>query len=145
MNINQNIIPGKTLNKLRNIFSKNKTVIAAYLFGSKISGSDRLGSDIDLAVVVSDRDKCQEMDLLPEISSISFPAEIDLSVVDLSSSPFFLYQIVKKGVCIYENNKVERISFEAKVLHLYYDSQHMRDIYNYYLDKSIKEGSYGRR
>ena len=145
MKINSTLLSPLALNKLKIILGKERIILASYLFGSKINGLGKKDSDLDLAVVVSDRKKYQELDLLPMISKISFPADVDLSVVDLSSSPILLFQIIKNGICLYEKSKQERFNFEAQALRVYYDTQYMRDIYHYYLDKSIKEDTYGRR
>ena len=57
----------------------------------------------------------------------------------------FLYQIVKNGVCVYEKEPYERIKFESQALSLYYDNEHLRNIYHSYLQRSFKEGDYGYR
>lgn len=145
MKIDSERFTPQLIEKVQKLFERNKAIIAAYFFGSMINEKARADSDLDLAVIVSDRSKCQELDLLPEISQISFPAEIDLSVVDLTASPLFLYQIIKNGLCIYEKTKKERFEFEADTLQIYYDTQHMRNIYHTYLNKFIKEDTYGRR
>lgn len=145
MNISPEILSPQLVEKLQNLLGRNKDVIAAYFFGSMISKKASADSDLDLAIVVSDRTKCQELDLLPGISGISFPAELDLSVIDMTSSPLFLYQIIKNGICIYEKTKKERFEFEANTLQIYYDTQYIRDIYHTFLDKSFREDTYGRR
>lgn len=145
MKKNRDVLHPEIQKKLIDILSMNTYILACYLFGSRVSNNADTSSDLDVAIAATSRKFCQELDILPELSRISFPAEIDVSVVDLSVSPLFLYQIISKGMCIYEKSKVERVEFESKVQRIYYDTQHMRDIYHLYLEKSFKEDTYGRR
>lgn len=139
------ILKKTTIEKLKKAFSKRKEILAVYAFGSRAADFASSQSDLDLAVVVSGRDKISEREIIKFLlkEEIKVPFNLDLSCVDFDSSPLFLYQIIKNGLCIYEKDSLLRGRIEAKILHLYYDNQHMRNIYHYYLQKSFKEGTYG--
>jgi predicted nucleotidyltransferase len=133
------------IEKLKAVFSQNKEIVAVYLFGSRINGFAKTGSDLDLAIFVTNRNKISERMILKSFVNKDFgiPYEIDLVCADLDSPPILLLQIIKNGVCIYEKNKSQKVDLEAKIMNIYYDNQYMRNIYNYYLEKSLQEGSYG--
>lgn len=119
--------------QLQQAFGKNPRIVAAYVFGSFVSGKVNKESDFDLAVVVDNKKYVSVNDVYSLIHKISFPGDLDLSVVEKSSSPLFLFQIIKTGECIYKRSEKERGKFEAFVLHNYYDTAHIRNIYYSYL------------
>lgn len=134
------------ITKLHAIFSKEKKILAVYLFGSQARGVARKESDLDLAFMVSNRNNISEREIIKKIyQDISLPSNLDVSCVDLSSSPLFLHQIIKNGICIYEKNPYERTHIEATILNIYFDNQHIRNIYQHYLKKSLESGTYGYR
>lgn len=119
--------------QLQQAFGKNPHIVAAYIIGSVVSGKINRESDFDLAVVVDSKNHIKEDDIYSLINKISFPRDLDLSVVDKSSSPLFLFQTIKTGECIYERSEKDKARFEAFVLHNYYDTAHIRNIYYSYL------------
>lgn len=114
-------------------FSKEPKIKLAYILGSVVSERAKSDSDFDLAVVVENKHQIDFHDVYSLISSISFPKDLDLSVVDKNSSPLFLFQMISTGKCFYQKDEKIRISFEADVLRNYYDSAHLRNIYYSYL------------
>ena len=124
-------------NQIRKSLGKNSQIIAAYVIGSTISGKFTTESDFDLVVVTRNR-KVTNYDKIYElIKHIQFPKNLDLSVVDKSSSPIFLYQTVSKGEKIYEKQKSLIDNFEAFALHNYYDTAHIRNIYHSHLKEKL--------
>jgi predicted nucleotidyltransferase len=133
----------KTIAKLKKVLAKEPEVLAAYLFGSQITGRAKPDSDLDLAIAVTDRIKKEEFYFLKKVAGLNL-GDFHLSVVDLqNSAPLFLHQIIKGGVPIFKRSERERISFESQAALRYFDTQYLRDVQNYYLGKRIKEGSYG--
>ncbi len=122
--------------------TQNASVIAAYVLGSFAKENEGTDSDFDLAVVV-DKKQPETFDTIYDLlKNIQFPKNLDLSVVDRSSSPLFLFQIVSKGVRMYERNRSDMVRFEAFVLHNYYDTAHLRAIYAGHLKKKFSEKIY---
>lgn len=139
------ILNDNAISKLAKIFSSKKDILAAYLFGSRIHGSAKDRSDLDFAIIVSNRKKISERDIirLLDDKGIKIPFDLDLSCVDLSSAPLFLHQIIKNGTCIYARNPKEKADLEAKIMHIYFDNQHLRNIYHSYLDCAMQNNTYG--
>lgn len=119
--------------QLQQLFGQVPRIIAVYVIGSFASGNANKESDFDLAVVVDSKKYLNEDDVYNFVQEVSFPRDLDLSVVDKGSSPLFLFQIIKTGECIYKRSENDRIKFEAFVLHNYYDTAHIRNIYYSYL------------
>lgn len=115
--------------QIQQSLSQNQQVVAAYVLGSFISGQAGKESDFDLAVVVRNKAKLYEKQIYQSLAHIHFPKNLDLSVVDRSSSPLFLFQMISKGEGVYEKSTTDKVKFEAFVLHIYYDNAHMRNIY----------------
>lgn len=115
--------------KIKNRLKKEPRVIAAYVIGSVIKKRTIAESDFDLAVVVENRKNLDENKIYDLLQAISFPKNLDLSVVDRSSSPLFLFQIIKSGQRVYERGNAGITAFETFVLHNYYDTQYLRNIY----------------
>lgn len=123
--------------QIREIFKKEPEVLAVYCFGSFAKGKASSQSDFDLAFVVDDK-KSTSLDRIYElIRNLKFPKDLDLSLVDKSSSPLFLYEIITNGKRIYERDKQEITLFEAYILKNYYDNSHMRQIYYQYLKEKF--------
>jgi predicted nucleotidyltransferase len=121
------------LQQLKKIFKKNSHVLAVYLIGSYANKTVKPDSDFDLVVIV-DNSKTVDFDqIYTSIQHLKFPKNLDLSVIDHNSSPLFLFETVSRGIKIYERNIHENANYEAGVLHRYYDTQHIRNIYYSYL------------
>lgn len=138
------ILGSKTIKKVQKILAREPNVLACYLFGSQVGGFAGKESDLDLAVVVKNKRKLNELDLLELLGRIQFPKNLDLSVVDKTSSPLFLFEIISGGKRIYERDQDQANAFEAGVLNFYYDTKHLRNIYKLYLKEAVERGTYGR-
>ena len=124
-------------NQIKTVLKKDPKILAAYVIGSTVTGRISRESDFDLVVVTRNR-KVTNYDKVYElIKHIQFPKNLDLSVVDKSSSPIFLYQTVSKGKKIYEKQKSLVDNFEAFALHNYYDPAHIRNIYPSHLREKL--------
>lgn len=119
--------------QINTALSTEPKIKLAYVLGSSVSGRTKKGSDFDLAVVVDDSTKIDYKQIYSLISHISFPKDLDLSVVDKTSSPVFLFQIITTGKCIYQSSHQVKISFESFTAKNYYDNAHLRKIYYFYL------------
>ena len=127
------MIDEKLVSELKRSLSKYPKIKLAYVLGSVAHGGVKPESDFDLAVVVDDAAKINYSQVYQLISHLSFPKDLDLSIVDKDSSPLFLFQIISTGNCIYQRSDAERVVFEAYVMENYYDTAHLRNIYSSYL------------
>ena len=110
-------------------------IIAVYFHGSRASGFASRKSDSDIAIVVGKRPKetSKVINLVEDRIDLPNP---DIRVVDLESSPVFLFSFIKSGKVLYEKNHGERIKFESMAMRKYYDTEHMRSIFRSYLYKA---------
>lgn len=131
------MIDKKLVPQIREALFKEPKVKLAYVLGSVVSGRERTDSDFDLAVVVNDVTKINYDQIYQLVFSLHFPKDLDLSIVDKSSSPLFLFQITSTGRCVYQRSNEEKVSFEAYVAENYYDTAHLRNIYYSYLEKKF--------
>lgn len=115
---------------LTNVF-KDLPIKACYLYGSQTGEYVTKESDYDLAVFFEDKSKIDYRNLLLKISNhFVNPEKLHLIIVDLdSSSPFFLYQIIKKGKLIYEKQSGNHILLESFIMRLYFDDQYRNAMY----------------
>lgn len=131
------MIDKKLISGIHKALSKEPKIKLAYALGSSVSGRAVNDSDFDLVVVVNNKESIDYQYLYNLISDISFPKDLDLSMVDKNSSPLFLFQIIGTGICVYQKSEKIRISFEAYVLKNYYDNAHLRKIYYSYLKQKF--------
>lgn len=127
------MIDEKLISEIKNSLSREPKIKLAYVLGSVVSGRIKSGSDFDLAVVVDDVGEICYKQIYQLISHVSFPKDLDLSIVDKNSSPLFLFQITSTGKCVYQKSDNEKINFESFAMKNYYDTAHLRNIYSSYL------------
>ncbi len=123
------------LENLQKYLKEQLEVVAAYFYGSRVSGYHKEKSDLDLAIVVDEVTKVDYLQLYPVVSKVFPDFEVDLRIVDQDSQPSFLFEVLKNGKCIYKRNEPDRVRFETKAMIDFYDSAHIRDIYDHYLTK----------
>ncbi|MBI2597409.1 nucleotidyltransferase domain-containing protein [Candidatus Daviesbacteria bacterium] len=127
------MIDNNLTKQINTALSKEPKIKLAYVLGSAVSGRVKKESDFDLAVVIDDVSRLDHKDVYNLISHISFPKDLDLSVVDKRSSPIFLFQVISTGKCIYQKSEQAKVYFEVFAARNYYDSAHIRKIYYSYL------------
>src|SRR3989344_8700284 len=139
---NTNFISVALIKQISEALKPEPQILAAYVLGSIVIGLERSDSDFDLAVVVNNRHEVRDDHVYDLLQKVSFPKNLDLSVVDLAVSPLFLFQIVKTGSCIYKKTQKDMVAFTAAALKNYYDTQHMRNIYYHYLKQKFNGKPY---
>ena len=102
------------INKLRERLNiaENSSIKSIILFGSKVRGGDKKGSDIDILAIVKNRRKAEN--LIYEIASdILSKYYVDLSVITFSESEYkkcykkgslFLREVEKEGRVIWSQS-----------------------------------------
>jgi predicted nucleotidyltransferase len=128
--------------KISRALKEETEVLGAYLAGSFVRGEAGPESDIDLVVAVKRRQTDTADRIYSLIKDIEFPKDLDLTVVDKTSSPLFLFQVISRGKRIYQVSEGAAAAFEAAVLHGYYDTAHLRNIYYSYLTEKFPSGNY---
>ena len=122
-------------------------VIAAYLFGSLAQGRATLGSDVDIAVLLSPADPEsvweRQLQLIGEIERF---ADGQVEVVILNAAPPILQnQVLRYGRLLYERDRRARVEFEVRAGQVYADLKPLNNFFAQALLKEIKEVGLGGR
>jgi len=132
------------ISKAKKYFSKQKDISTAYVFGSYASGRVRIGSDLDIGIVFSQKPESfrRQSGIIFQLQKIFGVTKVDVRELGLSNSPVFLLSAIKNAKIIYEKNPFERQKFETEIMKEYIDTQKLRNIQFNYLKERIKEAAY---
>lgn len=112
---------------LKNIFSKHKPIISAYLFGSRGRGDFTPLSDYDFAVQVEDKyPKNKRTDLkLALIGELCRALKTDkVDIVIINDVPLLLkHRILRDRKILFCRSQLKRIRFETSILIAYLDEK----------------------
>lgn len=114
-----------------------KSIIAVYLFGSYNKGKARPNSDVDLAVVLDDRNPYDRFEAKLAISSaLEGILGMKVDVVDLmSADPYFIHQVFLTCQLVFEGDLHKRVAFEVEQRRMYQD---MLPFYELYYRKAME-------
>lgn len=132
--------------KLGEYFEKRHDISVVYLFGTLALGEVRPLSDIDIVVLLRDKDNHQnefklKLELLSELTNLLGTEEIDLVI--LNRCPISLaYHAISEHCILFERDAQKRINFETKIIDSYLDFSSFRKIQQKYLLEQLKEGTY---
>lgn len=127
----------KLLEKLQNkelykIFKKFE-VETAYLFGSHAREKATSLSDVDIAVLLSDKvldSKYFDMQLELTSALMTFFGKETVDVIILNNNyPVISFKAIS-GKLIYEKTRKKRVEFEINVRKRYFDTAHIRNVLN---------------
>lgn len=137
-------LTSQQLQKLKKYFSQQPEAELVYLYGSFTEGATHPRSDIDFGILFNIPIKSFHKlgAIMSALDKLKLPAKPDVRYLNLKESPAYLFSVIK-GNLIYCRNEEKRINFEVEVLKRYYDAENFRQIRFYYLDKRLKEGTYG--
>lgn len=132
------------IKKIQDYFRSQKDVAAVYLYGSFTKGNTHKRSDIDFGVLFNPPIKTYFRlgKIINDLTDLGLPFEPDVRDIDLKSPPVYLFNVIN-GKLIFSRDEIKRINFEVEAMKQYYDTQHLRDIKYYYMDKRFREGTYG--
>lgn len=120
---------------LSEIFTKNKEIVAVYLYGSAVYCD--FYEDIDFGLLISDNFKPKLMyeakiagkleKKLKEILKETKPVDVRI----LNNKPLrFLFSMLKNSKLIYTSDESKRVNFEAEVMKEYLDIKPYFEIYD---------------
>ena len=131
-------------NIIKQIGKKFPKITAVYLIGSKARGEERKDSDLDIAIVVKKASIKRLKNIFEEFSKKLQIPNLDLRIIiPEETDPLFLFQVIK-GKLLYFKSEKEKVQFETKAMKLFYDTQHLRNIYHFYLKERLSKGKYGK-
>jgi predicted nucleotidyltransferase len=120
---------------LSEIFTKNKEIVAVYLYGSAVYSD--FYEDIDFGLLISDNFKPKLMyeakiagkleKKIKEILKETKPVDVRI----LNNKPLrFLFSMLKNSKLIYTSDEGKRVNFEAEVMKEYLDIKPYFEIYD---------------
>lgn len=112
-------------------------VLAAYVFGSVVSGHARSDSDVDIAVLL-DPAFLERLPLKYRTDLIADAGgaleTFDVDVVLLNEAPAALaYNVITKGKLVYERSRSARVAFQIRNLNLFLDLEPLHNVRLHYL------------
>lgn len=137
----------KIIGKMVEYFSKKPEITAVYLYGSYARGEANEMSDIDLGVVLKERQleafSIPEVQMAEELSDIT-GIKVEIQNLELCRIDF-AHRVVSEGLLIYSGDEKLRVEFEEKIFRDYFDIKPMLEEYYYYLSQMAKKGELGAR
>jgi predicted nucleotidyltransferase len=117
------------INRISKILKAKEYIIFAYIFGS--FASDDGFKDIDIGIFISSAKDISplrlELEIEAELEDI-FHIPVDVRIIN--NAPLsFIYNVLRNGIVIIDNNKFMRADFEGLIYKKYFDFQHLRREY----------------
>lgn len=123
------------IQKLKGYFCSKDEVVFAYLFGSYAEGKAKAGSDIDVAVYVTDVKEDEflkyKLKYKSDLEDI-FKIPVDLIVMN-DAPPLLNHEVFKNGIILKNSNHSLLSRFRVKNFYFYLDQMY---IINKYLEKT---------
>lgn len=118
------MISESALKVFRDYFARRDDITAVYLFGSTVKNRERKGSDLDLAILfkgeICPYERFQAK--LQIANDLETEVKADLDIVDLRSADlFFVHQVMKNKLLLFEREINDRVSFEVKYRKRFFD------------------------
>ena len=121
--------------------SKEKEIIAAYLFGSFSKGRSKSSSDVDIALLVRSMPEGEDrLNIASELSDL-LNANVDLIFLHIAGEEL-KHQVMKHGELLYEEDRIERIRYEVNSMKFYEDFLYLHQTYSkaFRLKRHIADG-----
>lgn len=128
------------LKKIVEYLSRERPVIAVYLFGSLAKGDATEKSDIDLGILLKEdfdflADFTYKLRLMGELKDITGKT-VDIVFIN-RADPILQHQIRKYGKVIFESNRIKRIEYEVLARKKYFDFLYLHKKYMEGILKSL--------
>lgn len=120
-----------------NALATKPEVLAGYVFGSVASGKQRPNSDVDIAVLVDEKllkknPLKYRLSLMMDLGAALKRADVDVVLMN-EAPPALAYNIVAKGVLVFERSRSARVAFQVRMFNMFMDTEPMRQLYLRYL------------
>jgi len=104
-------------------------ILAAYAYGSRVSGRPRPQSDLDVGYYLTTHREHRRLSMREEsrlASAFTDAADVDVDLRNLAEGPLELRgRVLEEGVRIYSADEPERVALERYVLARYHDYKDM--------------------
>lgn len=129
--------------RLRDVLANEPTVVVAYLFGSRATGSQRVDSDVDVAVLLHEPAPDDWLRTTADLAAAAAPLRVDL--VDLAAAPVALaYRVLRDGRLLISRDEAERIAHRVRAFDRYLDMAPARRVLAEGTRRRLREGLFGR-
>lgn len=114
--------------KIKDVLAKDRSIVFAYLFGSRAKGSVSARSDWDIAVYLTDGPE-QAMPnkafyIEADVSVVLGTDAVQVIILNDIDDPVMEFEIIKDSILLLDKDKGKRVDFEAGVLNKYHDWQY---------------------
>jgi predicted nucleotidyltransferase len=92
--------------RLESVFRNHKNIEKVILYGSRVKGTNRKYSDVDIVLVGDNIENREFCNLLNEIDDLLLPFLFDVNVYHTLSNVNLIESIKKTGVVVYENGSL---------------------------------------
>lgn len=103
----------------------NRRMLAAYAHGSRISGTPRGNSDLDIGYYLADHAQGERLSLRDEMlmaTQLSEALDLEVDLRDLSDAPLELRgRVLEEGLRIFSGDASLRVGLERDLLGRYHD------------------------
>jgi len=133
--------------KTHTYFASRSQIIFVYLFGSVAADKATTLSDIDLAVYLdpSFQDPPAgfgyQSELITDLSAL-LGTQTDVVILNKASLPL-RFQVINKGILIYNTSDHDRRDFHEKTVRDYLDFKPFLKVQAQYLKKRLRQGTFG--
>jgi predicted nucleotidyltransferase len=117
---------------IQRVLERHPDVRLAYVFGSVARGHERVGSDVDIAILFQNAPAPATVDRLAIDLQRALHRAVDLVVLN-SAPPLLAREAITGGRLIVCRDEDERVCFEARALARYLDTAHLRCVQYAYL------------
>lgn len=130
--------------KISVYFKNQKEVSLVYLFGSRAKNQANKKSDIDIAILFSDKSKNPFYLSGKYIEELSHLLSIKVDVASLNDSDvFFSYRVISEGKLLFERRPIARFKLIISLIKRYFDLKPTYDVYNRELVQRARKGILG--
>jgi predicted nucleotidyltransferase len=129
--------------KINDYFTPIEEVLTVYLFGSIVKGKNNKNSDVDIALLFSDKISIQErfekkLEFAMDLENV-LNKKVD--IVDLSEADlYFVHQVMLNKEIILDKDIHYRVSFEVARRKSYFDRKPFYDLYHNHALKRLERG-----
>ena len=114
---------------IKRILRTDASIVFAYLFGSRATGSADDRSDWDIAIYYREKgnvSRWKRFSLEADLSR-AVGSEVQVEILNDLRTPLFTFEIISKGILLIDRNTSRRALFEARALAAYHDWQYYQD------------------
>jgi predicted nucleotidyltransferase len=118
--------------------------VLAYLFGSAAKGTDRSGSDLDIAVLLGPEVPAERygevrLRLLTDLVGLTHTDDVDLALLNIAP-PLLAFEIITTGRLLLGSRR-QQVRFEIEANRRYIDTRPLRQFLGEDILRRIREGA----